>query len=124
MIISNINLYSASEVLNEKGKLIVICPNDTRFVIKYLRFSESEKLQLLEIVVPQTGGRPKVSPELVEQYKLRKTEKFKPNHTKNIFGGIGITIFGLFSLFNEVIYMPSRYGSIYLEKNLQPSTYS
>jgi hypothetical protein len=115
MITSNINLYSASKVLNEKGKLIVICPNDTRFVIRYSRFGESEKSQLLEIVVPQAGDRPKVAPKLVEQYKLTKTEKFKPNHTKNIFGGIGITIFGLFSLFSEVIYMPSRYGSIYLE---------
>jgi len=121
MITSNINLYSASEVLNEKGKLIVICPNDTRFVIKYSRLSESEKSQLLDIVVPLAGDRPKVAPELIEQYKLSKTEKFKPNHTKNILGGLGITIFGLFSLFNEVIYMPSRHGSIYLEK--EPTTF-
>jgi hypothetical protein len=116
MITSNINLYSASEVLNEKGKLIVIYPNDTRFVIKYSRLSELGKSKILELVIPQTGDRPKVAPEITEKYRKSNSDKFRSNHTRNIFGGLGMIVFGIYSLLNEVIYMPSRHGSIYLEK--------
>lgn len=116
MVTNNINLFKASEVINEKGRLTVIYPDDARFPVKYSRFNEADQLKLLELTVLQTGERAKVDPEVIEQQKLHKIKKRTSNYTNSIFGGLNLIILGIVAIVTDVIYLPSREGFIYLEK--------
>jgi len=116
MVTNNINLFKASEVVKEKDRVTVIYPEDARFPIKFSRFSEPDQLKVIELAVPQAGDRPNIAPEVIEQHKLSNIKKRKASYTQSIFGGLGLTILGVVALFTDVIYMPSRHGFIYLEK--------
>ena len=116
MVTNNINLFKASEVINENGRLTVIYPDDARFPVKYTRFNEADQLKAIELTVPQTGERAKISPEVIEQHKLNKVKKRKANYTNSLFGGLNLITLGIVALITDVIYLPSRDGFIYLEK--------
>jgi len=116
MVTNNINLYKASEVVNEKDRVTVIYPDDSRFPIKYARFSEPEQIKVLEIAVPQSGDRPNISPVILEQHERKRAVKRSTGYTQNIIGGLSLTILGVVALFTDIIYMPGRNGFIYLEK--------
>lgn len=116
MVTNNINLFKANEVIDEKDRLTVIYPDDARFPVKYSRFNEADQLKVLELTVPQTGERAKISPEVIEQYELNKIKKRKSSYTKSIFGGFNSIILGIVAVVTDVIYLPSREGFIYLEK--------
>jgi len=116
MVTNNINLFKACEVINEKGRLTVVYPDDVRFPIKYSRFNETDQLKILELAVPQAGERAKIAPEVIEQHELNKIKKRNSNFTNSIFGGFNLLILGIVAVFTDVIYLPSREGFIYLEK--------
>ncbi len=116
MVTNNINLFKANEVIKEKDRVTVIYPEDARFPIKFSRFSEPDQLKVIELAVPQTGDRTKIAPEVIEQHQRSNIEKRSSSYTQSIFGGMGLTILGAVALFTDVIYIPSRHGFIYLEK--------
>jgi hypothetical protein len=115
MVTNNINLFKASEVINEKGRLTVIYPDDARFPVKFLRFNEADQIKAIELTVPQKGERAKIAPEIIEQHERDKVNKRKSGYTNSIFGGFNSIILAIVAVATDVIYLPSREGFIYLE---------
>lgn len=116
MVTNNINLFKASEVVEEKDRLVVIYPDDARFAIKHARFNEQDQVKVLELTVPQVGERPKIAPEIIEQHEQKIAKKRKTNFTQNIVGGLSLVVLGVVALFTGTIYIPDRYGFVSLEK--------
>jgi len=116
MVTNNINLFKASEVINEKGRLTVIYPDDARFSVKYSQFNEADQLKVIELTVPQTGERARIAPEVVEQHEKNKIKKRNAGYTQSIFGGFNLIILGIVAVITDVIYLPSRDGFIYMDK--------
>ena len=116
MVTNNINLFKASEVINEKGRLTVIYPDDARFPVKYSRFNEADQLKVIELTVPQAGERAKIAPEVIEKHEKNKIKKRNAGYTQSLFGGFNLIILGIVAVITDVIYLPSRDGFIYLDK--------
>lgn len=117
MVTNNINLYKASEVLNEKDRVTVIYPDDSRFHVKYGGFSEEVQRRVLELTIPMSGDRPCVSADVIAQHKKDQVNKRVAGNIQNIIGGFTLTALGLVGLFTGIIYLPSgRHGYIYLDK--------
>lgn len=114
MVTQNINLYEASEVIEEKTKLFVHYPNDSRFKIKLGALSKSIQDLAKTTIVPREG-EPAIKHEELDQNS--SSRRSKPNYIQSLVGGFVLLVLGVVSIFTGIVYFPSKGGFIYASQD-------
>lgn len=107
MVMSNIDLYKASDVIKEKDRLTVILQDDSRFSVKYAMFNQTAQSQLLKLVTPQVGERPDIVSTEAGKHEINKIDKQRENYTKAVIRGVGFIVVGGSAVVHGVITIPA-----------------
>ncbi len=108
MVTQNINLYEASEVIQEKSKLFINYPNNSRFKIRLGALSKSVQELAKNTIVPREGEPANKHKELDKNPSSQR-----PNYIKSLIGGCVLLVLGVVSIFTGIVYFPSKGGFIY-----------